>query len=259
MVIESPRLMLRELTDDDFAALYAVLADPVSMRYYPYVFDEARVRAWIQRNIDRYRTLGFGLWAVCLRETGELIGDCGLTMQPINGQMLPEIGYHIRRDQQRNGYAVEAAKAVQRGEGIEKVLEIAEDWLRHCCCVVVPKDLRYVKRSGRISSAAAFVGDAIGLKPAMTFENGAVKVLAKIRGEKKVPSSILELVKKNKEEDSPYILVCNTDTEGLEKLKAGAAELFGKAPEYVLPLGCAIQINIGPNTIGVIYRKKTET
>ena len=63
--------------------------------------------------MDRYRVNGFGLWAVCLRGSGEVIGDCGLTLQNINGNMLPEIGYHIRRDCQRRGYAKEAAKAVR--------------------------------------------------------------------------------------------------------------------------------------------------
>ena len=57
--------------------------------------------------------LGFGLWAVCLKETGEMIGDCGLTMQFINHTIKPEIGYHIRKDYQRNGYAKEAAIAVR--------------------------------------------------------------------------------------------------------------------------------------------------
>ena len=46
-----------------------------------------------------------------LRESGELIGDCGLTLQNIHGELLPEIGYHIRRDRQRQGYAAEAAGA----------------------------------------------------------------------------------------------------------------------------------------------------
>ena len=113
MRIETERLVLRELTDDDFESLYRVIADREIMRYYPYVFDEMRVRAWIGRNRDRYRTFGFGLWAVCLRDSGELIGDCGLTMQIINGQIKPEIGYHIRRDRQRMGYAREAACAVR--------------------------------------------------------------------------------------------------------------------------------------------------
>ena len=80
------------MTEDDFEALNKVLADSDIMQHYPYAFDESRVRNWIQRNMERYRIFGFGLWAVCLKETGELIGDCGLTMQLINGQIKPEIG-----------------------------------------------------------------------------------------------------------------------------------------------------------------------
>ncbi|MBR6555774.1 MAG: GNAT family N-acetyltransferase [Clostridia bacterium] len=113
MQIETKRLFLREMTEQDFDALYRIWADPVNMQHYPYVFDEARVRSWIRRNIARYQTLGFGLWAVCRKDTGALIGDCGLTMQSINGQILPEIGYHIRADQQQKGYATEAAIAVR--------------------------------------------------------------------------------------------------------------------------------------------------
>ena len=114
MVIETELLLLREMTDDDFHALYKVLADSDIMEHYPYTFDEARVRNWINRNMERYRKDGFGLWAVVLKKTGEMIGDCGITMQNIHGQWLPEIGYHIRRDQQRKGYASEAASACIR-------------------------------------------------------------------------------------------------------------------------------------------------
>lgn len=113
MVIETERLYLREMTDEDFHALYKVLADSGIMQYYPYAFDDNRVRNWIEQNIERYRVLGFGLWAVCLKETGEVIGDCGLTMQLIGGEIKPEIGYHIRADKQRNGFAKEAAIAVR--------------------------------------------------------------------------------------------------------------------------------------------------
>ena len=113
MKIETKRLILREMTDDDFHALYQVLADSDIMQHYPYTFDENRVRNWIARNQARYRIFGFGLWAVCLKETGEMIGDCGLTMQLIGGQIKPEIGYHIRADHQRKGYATEAAIAVR--------------------------------------------------------------------------------------------------------------------------------------------------
>ena len=113
MTLETRRLRLREMDAGDYDALYAVLGDPDIMRHYPYAFDKARVRAWIERNRERYRVFGFGLWAVCLRETGEMIGDCGLTMQLIGGVIRPEIGYHIRADMQRRGYAREAASAVR--------------------------------------------------------------------------------------------------------------------------------------------------
>ena len=111
--IETERLFLREMTEDDFEALRRVLGDADIMRHYPCVFDDARIRNWIARNRERYRIFGFGLWAVCRRDTGEMIGDCGLTMQIIDGQIRPEIGYHIRADLQRQGYATEAARAVR--------------------------------------------------------------------------------------------------------------------------------------------------
>ena len=114
MIIKTERLFLRELTYEDFDALNAVLADSDIMEHYPHTFDEARVRNWISRNMERYQKDGFGLWAVVLKKTGEMIGDCGITMQKIHGHLLPEIGYHIRKDQQRRGYASEAAAACIR-------------------------------------------------------------------------------------------------------------------------------------------------
>ena len=113
IILETERLFLREMNRDDFDALYKVLADKDIMQHYPYIFDEKRVRDWIERNMNRYHKDGFGLWAVCLKDTGEMIGDCGLTLQNIDGEMLPEIGYHIRADHQRKGYAKEAAVAVR--------------------------------------------------------------------------------------------------------------------------------------------------
>ncbi|WP_304173095.1 GNAT family N-acetyltransferase [Pseudobutyrivibrio ruminis] len=113
IILETDRLFLREMNMDDFDALYKVLADREIMQHYPYDFDEERVKSWIERNMNRYQENGFGLWAVCLKDTGEMIGDCGLTLQNIEGEILPEIGYHIRADYQHKGYAKEAAIAVR--------------------------------------------------------------------------------------------------------------------------------------------------
>ncbi|MBQ8554715.1 MAG: GNAT family N-acetyltransferase [Clostridia bacterium] len=114
MQIETQRLLLREMNEDDFPSLYEILSDPETMQHYPRPYDEAGVRRWIAWSQDNYARYGFGLWAVILKETGEFIGDCGITMQPIHGQMLPEIGYHIHKRHQRRGYASEAASACIR-------------------------------------------------------------------------------------------------------------------------------------------------
>ena len=111
MRIQTERLILREMTEEDFGSLFQIFSDPETMQHYPKPFDEAKVHSWIAWNQENYRVFGFGLWALSLKESGELIGDCGITMQNINGQIKPEIGYHIRKDQQRKGYAKEAARA----------------------------------------------------------------------------------------------------------------------------------------------------
>lgn len=112
IIMQTERLFLREMNNDDYDALYQVLADPSLTQYYPYIFDKTRIKGWIEVNLKRYKVNGFGLWAVCLKENGKMIGDCGLTLQKIDDEILPEIGYHIRGDCQRKGYAKEAAKAV---------------------------------------------------------------------------------------------------------------------------------------------------
>ena len=110
-MIETDRLILRELSMEDFEPLYAILSDPETMQHYPAPFDEARTRGWIAWSMESYRQYGFGLWAVVWKETGECIGDCGISMQRIDGELLPEIGYHISKRFWRRGIGKEAAGA----------------------------------------------------------------------------------------------------------------------------------------------------
>ena len=112
-IIETERLKLRELTLDDTDKLALVLSDPQSMRFYPHPFSREEVENWIKWNIDNYKKYGFGLWAVIEKESDEFIGDCGITIQNIDGELLPEIGYHIHKKHWRKGYAKEAARAVR--------------------------------------------------------------------------------------------------------------------------------------------------
>lgn len=109
MQLETERMILREMTQADFPSLYAIFSDEETMQHSPSSFDEEKVHRWIATNQERYAVFSFGLWAVVLKETGEVIGDCGVTMQNIHGLIKPEIGYHIGKPWQRRGYATEAA------------------------------------------------------------------------------------------------------------------------------------------------------
>jgi [ribosomal protein S5]-alanine N-acetyltransferase len=110
-ILETPRLILREFSPDDVDALARVLSDPETMRFYPAPFDRAGVEQWIVRNRSRYAKDGHGLWAMILKPGDELIGDCGLTIQDVDGSNQIEIGYHVRRDLWGQGFATEAARA----------------------------------------------------------------------------------------------------------------------------------------------------
>lgn len=110
-ILETSRLTLREFSTDDADALALVLSDSETMRYYPAPLDRTGVEEWIARNIRRYAKYGHGLWAMVLKSTGELIGDCGLTVQNVDGIDEIEIGYHVRSDLWGRGLATEAAQA----------------------------------------------------------------------------------------------------------------------------------------------------
>ncbi len=111
MILETERLHLRELEQADFSALCKILQDEETMYAYEGAFSEEEVQEWLDRQIGRYRKYGFGLWAAIRKEGEELIGQCGLTMQPWKDSEVLEIGYLFRRDCWHQGYATEAAKA----------------------------------------------------------------------------------------------------------------------------------------------------
>lgn len=100
-MIETDRLYLRPLVSSDTEALVSILCDGETMRFYPAPFTYQQVERWINK----------GLWAVILKENNAFIGDCGISMQDIEGVLMPELGYHINKQYWGKGYATEAAKA----------------------------------------------------------------------------------------------------------------------------------------------------
>ncbi|RKR92156.1 RimJ/RimL family protein N-acetyltransferase [Micromonospora pisi] len=109
--LTTPRLLLREMTVDDLDDMAALLGDPEVMRYYPRLLTRGEALGWIEWNRRLYRDRGFGLWIMSARDSGEFVGDCGLTVQRVDGVEEIEIGYHVRADLQGRGFASEAALA----------------------------------------------------------------------------------------------------------------------------------------------------
>lgn len=113
IILETKRLILREMNDDDFEMLKKVISDRENMQYYAKPYDDEGVHRWINWCKSSYQKHGFGLWAVVLKETGEMIGDAGVSMQYIDDDWRPEIGYHLRKDYHRQGIGREMTQAVR--------------------------------------------------------------------------------------------------------------------------------------------------
>lgn len=111
MIIETERLILRKMDNGDYSALCKILQDEDVMYAYEHAFSDDEVDEWLKKQFVRYETDGIGLWAVVLKENGEVIGQCGLTKQLWWGENIVEVGYLFRKDFWHKGYATEAAVA----------------------------------------------------------------------------------------------------------------------------------------------------
>lgn len=169
MILETERLYMREMTQEDFPALCRIMQDEEVMYAYEGAFNEEEVQGWLDRQRMRYQKLGFGLWAVVLKESNEMIGQCGLTMQPWKEEEVLEIGYLFQRAFWHKGYAAEAARGCKkyafevlkakevcsiirdtntasRRVALRNGMEKKDSWVKHFRGIDMPHD-RYVVRS----------------------------------------------------------------------------------------------------------------
>lgn len=108
-IFETERLFVRELCEEDWTDLCEILQDVETMYAYAHAFSEEEVRAWLAKQFYRYEQDGVGLWAVIHKETGEFVGQAGLTWQDTDKGREMEIGYLLKRKHWHYGYAAEAA------------------------------------------------------------------------------------------------------------------------------------------------------
>lgn len=109
MILETERLYLREMNQDDLEDLSEILQDKSVMYAYEHAFSNDEVQQWLDRQIRRYKENGFGLWAIISKTNGEFIGQAGLTIQDADGLEVLEIGYLLKKKHWHQGYAAEAA------------------------------------------------------------------------------------------------------------------------------------------------------
>lgn len=104
------RLILRPYTTEDFDALFNILSDEITMQYWANPFSAEKIKSRIERSLQSYNT-GFGKFAVIHKESGKLIGDCGITLVETDGNIENNFGYIIHPPFQGNGYGTESARA----------------------------------------------------------------------------------------------------------------------------------------------------
>ena len=158
------------------------------------------------------------------------------------------------------GYAVaEAAKKLKNGAGVPEIVSYLDDWARHAGLYFVPMTLKYVKRSGRVSAAAAFAGELLGLKPFCRICNCRSSVLQKIRGEQNIIPKMVETLKAEMQPHSPYIVMQGCNPKLAQELGTALTKALGYPPEAYWSIGAAICCNAGPDVVGFVIKRQEET
>jgi len=169
MIAGTERLYFREINQDDFIALSKILQDEETMYAYNGAFSDEETQEWLDKQIARYKKYGLGLWALILKETDEMIGQCGITVQPWKDTEGLEIGYLLRKDYWHKGLATEAAQRCKeyafdnlnaeevcsiirdtniasQNVAVRNGMKITDKWTKHYRGIDMPHYLFSVKR-----------------------------------------------------------------------------------------------------------------
>ncbi|QHE51427.1 DegV family protein [Pontibacillus sp. HMF3514] len=151
------------------------------------------------------------------------------------------------------------AQLAQESADMETLLKKAESHMNHMEHIFTVDDLEYLKRGGRVSAAAAFVGTMLKIKPLLHVENGQLIPLEKIRGQKKVLKRMLELMNERGEDlgNQPIAISHGDDAERAEQLAEMIREEHGTKEIIIHQIGSAIGAHAGPGTIALFFLNKS--
>lgn len=155
------------------------------------------------------------------------------------------------------GYpVVEAARKLEAGQSCKMVLAFMEDWFNCCEIYIIGFNLRHMKKSGRISAAAAFLGEMLSLKPVISLIDGESKVVKKCRGEKAAVAAAVDYISEKMIPETPWHLLTTTNPEMDELFQKGLAKKAGCDLTMKETCGGVVACNAGTNFIGVIIKGK---
>ncbi len=149
----------------------------------------------------------------------------------------------------------EAARLLRNGAELEYVMNMLNERFARAEVVLSAFSLKVMTKSGRVSAAAAFAGELLGLRPIISLIDGKSKVEAKVRGDAAVPDALIKYVRSrvdNIDEDFEYMIAC-TDIPAVDNLIKQCNKECGHGPLLVFKLGAAGASNTGPDTIAITY------
>ncbi len=112
-ILTTERCIVREFSMDDMQALFDLYAQPGMTEFVEPLYDWEEEKAYEEEYISNmYRYYGYGIWLVCKKDTGKVIGRAGLEQRDFDGRTEPDLGYMICPAEQGKGYATEVCRAV---------------------------------------------------------------------------------------------------------------------------------------------------
>lgn len=147
---------------------------------------------------------------------------------------------------------IEAKQKLDAGETMESVVEYLNDKYAKMEILLTAYTLKVIRKSGRISAAAAIAGDLLGIHPIFTLNDGVSQVMKKVRGEKAVVSSMATTMASRMAQGTPYYIGVSDHKYDEEYVEA-CTKKVGYAPVGIFHLGCAVLSNTGAEAVGLVF------
>ena len=154
---------------------------------------------------------------------------------------------------------VHAAQMCAQGASLEEILNYLTEILPRRQVYFGIYDLKYAAKSGRIPTAAAFLGTALNMKPVMNIFDRSITTAAKCRGERKLVEKVAEMSLAAMEPGTPYEIVYGNDLTCMEELRRLMVQQLGYEPAAAYQIGAAVAANSGPRVVGAAFTRKKES